>query len=243
MPDALAIVAKSMADDMLRLASISYNLANAASPGFKQEMMVSRAFSDHITASGMRLPTALGVTLSEPGIMLDHRAGSLQFTGNALDVALEGDGFFELAAQQGPVYTRQGNFQLDATGRLMSTMGFPVMGTAGEMHIASSQPRIDRDGRIYDDDDKLAGQLRVMRFSDPSKLLRAGAGMYAPAGQSAAQLQDARIRQGYLENSNVVPVHEMVRLIETMRHFESSQKVIQSYDEMLERAIRTLGEF
>jgi len=242
MADALAIAARSMADDMLRLGSISHNLANATTAGYKREMMVSRPFADYLmTAAGPGFAT-LAVSLPEPQVLLDHAAGSLQYTGNPLDIAVEGDGFFELSSENGPIYTRQGNFRLDGVGRLVSSGGLVVTGTGGEIRVVAAQPRIDGEGRVWDGD-LLAGQLRLVRFEQPQALIAVGAGGYVAGAQQPELWPQARTRQGYLEASNVVTTREMVRLIETMRHFESNQKVIQGYDEMLERTIRTLGEF
>lgn len=235
MIDAVTVAAASMSDDMLRLSAISHNLANVTTPGFKRDVVVAQNGFDR----------ALGLMPLAPGnshIVSDHRHASLRATGNALDVALEGDGFFELLGPTGPLFTRQGDFRLDTVGRLVSSTGLAVQGSAGEILLTSSQPRIERDGRIYDGDKPL-GQLRVVDFDDPRTLLKVGSGLYATADGSPVEKAEARVRQGHLENSNVTSTNEMVGLIETMRHFESNQKIIQSYDEMLERAIRTLGDF
>jgi flagellar basal-body rod protein FlgG len=158
---------------------------------------------------------------------------------------LEGPGFFELAGAEGPLYTRQGDFHLDARGRLVNAGGMAVMGTGGEIFLLGGEHKIERDGRIFEDGKQVA-QLRIVDLHQPDALLKAGNGLYAaPAGGPPAQIAadaQTQVRQGHLENSNVQSVSEMVRLIETLRHFESQQKVIQGYDEMLERAIRSLGE-
>ncbi len=243
MADALAIAARSMADDIARLAAISHNLANAATPGFKAEIAVSRPFVEFIQAAMTGGSASLATTLPELQSWTNHRAGPLQYTGNALDIAIEGDGFFELEDASGPVYTRQGSFQLDAGGRIVDAAGRVLLGSGGEMRIGdSAAPRIDASGRVFDGETPL-GSLRIVRFEQPQALDRLGAGVYAGNAQAAQPVADPRVRQGYVEASNVVASNEMVRLIETMRHFESNQKVIQGYDEMLERAIRTLGEF
>lgn len=241
--DALAIAARSMADDMARLATISHNLANAATPGFKREMTVSRPFVEFMHVAAMQGAAALAVTLPEIQSWTNHAVGPMQSTGHGLDLAIEGDGYFELEDPSGgAVYTRQGKFQLDGNARLVDAEGRVVQGNGGEIRIDAVAPRIDRQGRVYDGE-SLVGQLRVVRFENPQSLVKLGGGAFTAAGQAAEPVADPSIRQGYLEASNVNTVNEMVRLIETMRHFESNQKVIQGYDEALERAIRTLGEF
>lgn len=242
MSDALSIAATSMMDDMQRVASISNNLANVTTPGFKRELTANAGFADYILSPQLKQMSLLPVRLPASQFVPDNQPGSLRQTGNPLDLALEDDGYFELIGPQGPLYTRQGSFQLDAAGRLVNHDGRAVMGTGGEITLANGQPRIARDGQIFDAD-KLVGQVRVVRFADPRVLEKAGGGVYVATQDGAAETVNARMRQGHLENSNVVTTTEMVRLIETMRHFESNQKLIQSYDDMMERAIRTLGDF
>lgn len=242
MADAIAIAARSMADDIARLAAISHNLANAATPGFKADIAVSRPFAEFIQAAMTGGSVSLATTLPELQAWTNHRAGPMQYTGHALDLAIEGDGFFELEDESGPVYTRQGAFQLDGNGRIVDAAGRAVQGSGGEMRIDSAAPRIDAAGRVFDGE-KPVGSLRIVRFEQPQALAKLGDGLYAANAQAAQPVAEPRLRQGFVEASNVVAANEMVRLIETMRHFESNQKVIQGYDEMLERAIRTLGEF
>lgn len=242
MIDALGLVAGSMIDDMARLAAISNNLANVASPGFKREIVIDRQFNDYLGINALPRTAGIGGEPLPSQIKIDHRPGSLRFTGHALDLAIEGDGFFELLTDAGPVYTRQGNFQIDSRGRVVSMSGEPVAGTGGEIALATSQPRVDSDGRIFDGE-KLVSQLRIVHFRDPGSMVKVGAGIYQSIGPNDIEKVQGRVRQGHLENSNVVTVNEMVKIIETMRHFEANQKVIQGYDDMLERAIRTLGNF
>lgn len=239
MSDVLAIAAKSMADDMARLATISHNLANATTPGFKKDITVSRPFVEYLQTYGATGPQTLATTVPVPGTVIDYKAGSLRYTGGPLDVAIEGDGFFELQTDQGPMYTRQGNFQIDARGRMVTAEGTPL---AGDITVTTGQPRIDQQGKVWDDD-KVVGQIRVVAFERPIALQKVGSGLFMAPAAGTGQPQDSRVRQGYLENSNVGSVGEMVSVIETMRHFEANQKLIQGYDEMLDRAIRTLGEF
>lgn len=239
MSEILAIAARSMTDDMARLATISHNLANATTPGFRKDLVVSRPFRDYLQVDGPAGRQMLATTVPVHDTVVDHRAGSVRYTGGPLDVALDGPGFFELAAENGPLYTRAGNFQVDARGRLVSADGIPV---AGDITLTSAQVRIDAQGRVWDDD-RPAGQLRVVAFERAGELRKIGHGLFIAPTQTGTVTEEARVRQGFLENSNVVSLNEMVAVIETMRHFEASQKLIQSHDELLDRTIRTLGEF
>jgi flagellar basal body rod protein FlgG len=181
----------------------------------------------------------LATSLPVPDTVVDYRAGSVRYTGGSLDVALDGDGFFELQSEQGPVYTRNGNFQIDASGRIVHPSGLPL---AGDLTLTTMQPRIDAQGNVYEND-RLVGQLRIATFDPRTPMAKQGEGLFVAPDAAVSRITGSKVRQGFLENSNVVTVTEMVNVIETMRHFEANQKLIQGYDGMMDRAIRTLGEF
>ena len=237
MADVLAIAAASMAQDVARMTTISHNLANALTPGFRREMAAARPFIDHLGG-------AAAAALLQPAaaVLTDQRQATLRATGAPLDLALEGEGFFEVQAPDGPAYTRHGEFHLDAGGRLVTSAGLAVMGQGGDIVLGSGRVRVDAQGRVFEDD-RPAGQLRLVRFEQASALRASGDGLFRADGVVPAPAADLRVRQGQLENSNVSTMTEMVRLIETMRHFEASQRLVQNVDDSLGRAIRTLGEF
>ena len=106
----------------------------------------------------------------------------------------------------------------------------------------AQQLRIDTQGRVFEDQ-RAAGQLRLMRFEHPEALVPVGDGLFRAPAEAASPVDAPRVRQGHLENGNLQTAAEMVRLIETMRHYEAGQKLIQGVDEILGRAIRTLGEY
>lgn len=241
MIDALTATTSSMMNDMARLTTLSQNLANGTTNGYKKEIAVTRPFVEHLGVQGSA--AALAVTGPAAGSVTDFRAGAMKYTGNPLDVAAADDGFFEVQTDHGPAYTRAGNFRLDERGRLVTEAGLPVMGVGGELLLGTSQPLIDPEGKVFEGD-RQVGQLKMVRFTDPRSLTAAGGGLFR-AGPSSTVSTDGynRVRQGYTEASNVDSMAEMVRMIETMRHFESGQKLVQGYNDMLERSIRTLGEF
>jgi len=242
MPDGAAIAAASMAVEMQRINLVSHNLANTLTPAYKRLWPVTAAFNDVLTAVSAESPG-----LSEAGSALDQavdfRSVPLRQTGNALDLAIEGKGFFEIHDGEKIYFSRLGNFSLDATGRLTTAAGMAVAGLGGDIRLQNGQVRIDSLGRIYEKDQQVA-QLKLIAFQDAAKLVPTGAGLYT-ADSALVQVVDEniKVRQGYTESSNVVAADEMVRLIEAMRRFEGGQKVIQWYDDMLEKALSRLGEF
>lgn len=244
MPDAISIAARVMADDLFRLNVASQNLANAGTAGYKREVVAAQPFSEMLRAGLPAQGAARLIPVSMPALAtaLDARPGPLTRTGNPFDVALDGEGFFELAGEAGPLYTRQGSFRLDAQGRLVSPGGLPVMGTGGELSLAGTQPVIDAQGRVHDGS-RLAGQLKIVSFATPRALVPLGAGLYRAEQVAQSALPAGGVRQGFLESSNVVALPEMVRIIEITRRFEAAQRIVQGYDGMLGSAIRALGEF
>lgn len=262
MQEVFAIALASMHHDVNRLDRIALNLANAGTPGYKREVVAVQPFALVLDAArGTEgLATHAGITTDEPErtpgalrVLTDMRPGSLKITGHPFDVALEGGGFFEVSTPEGLAYTRHGEFRLDALGRLVTAQGHPVMGASGEILLTTRTPVIDAQGRITEPDAVTGpsavdpgtpiARLKVVRFDDERSLRRLGSGLFAPgSGMTEVREGEVQVRQGSLENANVSSMHEMVQLVETMRHFESMQRVAQGYDEMLGTAIRKLGD-
>ena len=242
MVDMLAAAQGGMLDDVQRMQVISHNIANSTTPGFKREIVTSRAFAGYIDQA-MRPGQINTYPGAQPQgqVVIDHSQGTLRYTGNPLDVAIQGDGYFEVMTAQGPAYTRQGNFRIDSTGRLLTVTGLPVLGNGGEIVLSGDKPVIDHSGKITEGQREVA-QLRTVLIADPSTLTEAGSGLYLPSASTQTSDGTAGIRQGYLEAANVTVMDEMVHLIETMRHFESSQRLMTGYDEMLDKAINVVGE-
>jgi len=240
MMNALSAAQSGMLNDIQYLHNISNNLANSGTAGFKKDMTIIRPFLDQLNQASAG--DYMSASPAQSSTFVDHSPGMLKFTGNPLDVALKDDGFFEVTSAQGAVYTRQGNFQVDASGRLVTANGPPVAANGGEIRLNSDQPVIDQNGKVWEGD-KMVGQLRVVKFTNVDDLSKLGGGFYSSTPSAGMQeMPQAGVRQGYLEASNVVPMDEMVRMIETMRHFESSQRIIQSYDEMMDKAINVIGD-
>jgi flagellar basal-body rod protein FlgG len=243
-----AVALTGMQQDMSRVDRVALNLANVATPGYKREVVAVRPFAAVVEAqAGAGTPSVPGV----PGavqVLTDARAGTLRMTSQPLDLALEGEGYFEVVTEAGPAYTRQGSFRLDARGRLVTMQGLPVMGVDGELQLATGSPTIDPTGRITDPAGAGApgaavARLKIVSFEAPSALARLGDGLLAPPpGMAGRDAPSTTVRQGALENSNVDSTQEMLQLIQAMRHFESMQKVVQGYDELQSVAIRRLGD-
>jgi flagellar basal-body rod protein FlgG len=247
-----------MQQDMARLERISMNMANATTPGYKREVvsplpMNTGTFSDAMRSVGASQQAAQAeVSGNAAGTLLiqtDARSGTLKSTGQSLDVALTMPGFFEISTEAGLAYTRQGSWQLDARGRLVTAQGNPVMGQGGEIVLTRPNPVIDAAGQVFESkpgggaEATPVAQLKVVQFDNAKDFRRVGDGLLS-TDQAPTQLADGdvQLRQGFLENSNVSSMQEMVQLIQSMRHFESMQRVALGYDEMIGGAVRKLGE-
>lgn len=226
----------SLQHDMARVDAVAANLANVSTPGYKRQVVATRAFADQVDGA------------QAAAVLTDTRAGTLRTTGQPLDLVLAGDGWFEVLTDQGPAYTRRGNFSVDARGRLVTAQGHAVMGKSGELQLAGRTPTIDAAGNVSEilsagDAPVPVGQLKVLRFEPGQSLQRLGDGLVAPAERMLpVEDHEVQLRQGALENANVNTTHEMVDLIQTMRHFESVHRVVQGYDEMVGGAVRKLSE-
>lgn len=242
--DLMTVAGVAMQNDQLRLESISQNVANVLTPGYKRQTVLTSAFSAQLAGAAAGRDARLVALPGAPARMaIDPAAGAMRPSGNPQDVAIEGDSFFEVNTPAGPAYTRQGALRADLQGRMVANHGLPVMGEGGEISLTNAPFRIAPNGDVSQGE-RLAGRLKRVRFEHANALQALGNGLYSLGG---ASLKDAHsndpVRAGFQESSNVSSPQEMVRLTETVRHYESLQKVVQGYDESLEKAIRKLGDF
>lgn len=247
MSEILAIALNSMQNDMRQVEHVAMNLANTLTPGYKRQVAAPSSFGALVEQGTESTPSHPGRLAGAARTFVDVRPGALKHTGNSLDLAIDGQGYFEIATAQGPAYTRQGEFRVDERGRLVTAQGQAVMGNGGEILLSGAKPRIDRNGNVFDAGDPNAklpvARIKLVRFEDTGPMTSLGNGLLAPGG-GMVQLgtSDIHIQQGYLEGSNVSTQQEMVQLMQSARHFESIQKAIQGYDEAVDTAIRKLGD-
>lgn len=239
MSQILEILEIGMMGDLKQMQSISHNLANSNTVGYKKQVSFQQAMD---TAQLMQRDS--GNSFSQQ-TAVNHQMGMLKHTGQKLDVAIEGKGYFKLADQEGnQFFTRNGLFSVDGHGNLVNDKGYTVLNSDNSpISLSTENPRIDKKGQIWENNQVVA-TLGIAGFKDPQSLQIVGSTLYKGDGleQLPAEAMDG-IRQGYVEASNVTPMDEMVKLITTTRHFEITQRAVKAYDEMLEKAVRTIGEF
>ena len=245
-----AITLNALGNDQARIERVATNLANVQTPGYKRELWVERSGAPSAFAQAMSaMEATAGDPPSQPGALAlpqatlarDMHPATLRPTGRSLDLALSGAGLFEVATDHGPAYTRRGEFQVDARGRLVTPQGHALIGQGGEITVTSERVSVDAAGRVLENDKPIA-QLRVVD-AKAEQLSALGNGLYAAEG-SMQELPEGQVavRQGFLENANVDTAHEMVSLTTSVRHFEAMLRIVQGRDEMLGTAIRKLGE-
>lgn len=241
MVDPISLTVASMENDMQRMNVLANNAANALTPGFKREMM---ALSGQFNTVGS--PSGVASSLNAvplPSVVTDLSPGTPKKTGNPLDIALLGEGYLEVRTDQGLAYTRLGALHLDEQGRLVTQAGYAVSGVAGDIVLSTPTPVIERDGRIFEKGNQV-GQIKIVTFERPGQLLNVGGGLLVPQdGMAATEVVRPRLAQGQLESSNVDSAREMITLVQTFRHFEASNRILQAYDDVRDKAFRNLGQF
>jgi len=203
--------------------NVTNNLANASTIGFKEEYLRS------IAESNLPEQRENQTSRNNPNINLSQ--GMIQQTGNALDVALDGDGFFAIQTKDGELYTRKGNFHLNKNGEIVTSAGEPVLGDRGPIVARGKEIQIDKQGLITVDGGQI-GKLKIVTFDQPKMLERVGSGVFsAPAAAGVKVKDDPQLISNSLELSNVNAVQQMVTMIEIQRSLETYQRLIQTITE------------
>lgn len=229
-----------------RLNVISNNVANLNTIGFKKDQLsfekFSRALDTSMLAQGQYKVIPIDVIALSPSI--DLTPGTPVMTGNPLDVAINGEGFFVVNTDSGPRYTRAGSFQLDTENNLVTPQGYRVQGDGGDISIDTTTGNgiidIDTRGTITYDDAEV-DVLQVVKIP-PEALIRKGNNLFdIKPGYTPEPVERLSVNQSYLETANVEPVREMVEMIATQRAYDSFQRVIRSLNEAYSFSMRNVG--
>jgi len=225
-----ALMARSQALDI-----VANNLANTSTPGYRAEHNIFRSFL--ATASG-HLASNLNVAINDFGILsgnqLDFAQGNLDRTGNDLDFAVQGPGFFTIQTTKGQFYTRNGNFQVSPQGQLMTSEGDPVIGENGIIRIVGGPVNVSPDGTISVNG-AVAGKMKLVEFPAGTQLESVGKTYYSAPRNSAVASTNSTVAQGMLESSNVNPITSTVELISVQRYAEMMQRALRMFDSELNR--------
>ena len=217
------------------LDTIANNLANVSTAGLRASHNV---FGSVLATLGNSPLSVLNQDANDFGVLsgtqLDTTQGALVRTGNDLDLAMEGPGYFAVQTATGPVYTRGGNFRVSPQGQLITASGDPVLGDNGPITIVGTPVSISTDGTISAND-AISGRLKLVEFAPAVEVHSAGGTYYtAPAG-TAVPATNSQVRQGMLENSNVNPVTSVVEMITAEREVETMRRVLTMFSTELDK--------
>jgi flagellar basal-body rod protein FlgF len=224
---------------------ISNNMTNVSTPGYKMDRIMQSTFRDEMLYRYDRDgKTAVG-TVSRMNIaderVTDYTEGGIRETGDALDVGLTGNGFFVIDTGEGPVYTRDGSFNLDNEGYLTMPGVGRVQGTNGAIRLTTDNIIIDKQGNIISEDgNQFFGTLQIVDFADYGQLTKISGSVFRANAQPQAADRGTTVTQRYLEDSNVSMAEEMTRMISSQRILQSSAQLLKIYDQ-LEAKMVTLG--
>lgn len=206
---------------------VTNNLANADTNGFRAQ----RTFA-----------SAIGDALPVAGTALDTRAGALKQTGNSLDVALGGDGYFVVDTAQGERFTRAGSFRLDTSNRLVDQSGNPVLGEGGPIVLPRGTVSIDAAGGVSVDG-KMVDRLRIETVPAGTDMPHeAGTFLVPDPSRTAVDPASRSVQQGYLEDSNVNTIGSMVDMISIQRSYSAIQRTMTTLDGIRHTISNELGK-
>ncbi len=218
-----------------RLEIISNNIANVSTPGFKVSRPVFNAFTGE-DESGHEMLQNTYVSMYDSYV--NFAAAPLLETGNNLDFAIEGEGFFVVSTKDGPMYTRNGKFTINQEKKLVTAEGFPVLGKGGEINIDGKEINVENDGSVFVDK-SFVDIIKIVDFEDKKYLRNYGKNLFINTKEGSAEIipENSTIRQGHHEASNVDIMREMIEMIQTVRAYEAYSKIDQSLDDILGKLI------
>jgi flagellar basal-body rod protein FlgF len=230
---------------------VANNIANVNTSGYKadrsqfQEFLQSAAHEDNFVGKDRR------VSYVTEGLSFhDFTQGALEQTKNPLDVAIDGGGFLVVQTPAGERYTRDGGLQINNQGQLVTAAGNPVLGNSGPIVFQPTDKDVSvaADGSVtvvegVNRTDSVRGKLRLVSFADAQKLLKEGSNLFS-AGQGTAAQPDAasKVRQGFIEKSNVSSVGEMTRMMEVTRTYQQVSTLLQQEGDLHKTAIEKLAD-
>ncbi len=242
----IAIAASGMLAAQAQSEIVADNLANSRTPGYKEEtglltpfaeVVLSRVegeerFTDHQLGK-----TGNGVSVA--GVVRNMGLGIMEKTGRPGDIALVTAGLFVVQSPDGARYTRAGHFQLDQIGRLVTPDGYPLLGLQGEIKGLSPDFKVNPDGTVSDHN-QLIDRLQIVEIESEA-LIREGQTLFSSL-QTPIPATDIQTQQGMLEGSNVDLTGQTEKMLMVMRAYQANQKVIQTQDAILEKAVNEIGK-
>lgn len=233
-----------MLAETVRADATANNLANSNTTGYKKDVAISKDFASLLIRrinDGQESPAigTLGVGTLIDEIATIHTGGALSPSGNPLDFAIDGKGYFVVQTPAGERFTRNGSFSRNGQGELVTSEGHRVLGQNGAIIIPDGNISVEESGRITVDGVEV-GQIQVVEFANERELVKEGNSLFrAPTnGQQAT----GKVVQGCLERSNVNVIAEMMNMITGYRAYEVNAKTVQAHDQLLDKAVNEVGK-
>ncbi len=237
MSDPVTMIRQTMESDLRALGLVAQNVANAETVGYQRG--IATATGSFIDVAGEVAADAAAPT---PTVTIDRTPGALKASAEPTHVALAGPGYFVVSEDGRDMLTRRGDFRIDRDGNLSNVSGALVQGTQGPIQVGAGTLAIDAEGHVKVDGRDVDRLLVVEPWTDGAA---PAPGEGPPMSDGAGPLREVdhpQVRQGFLEQSNVSAVNEMINLMQVLRHFEMAQRYARGADDMLGTAIGTLGK-
>lgn len=222
-----------------QLDTVAHNIANSTTVGFRAENV---SFDTVLSTAGdqsVNFPV-------EAGMHPSTAQGTLQQTGNPLDIALSGEGWFAIETPQGVAYTRDGRLSISQFGELQSIEGYPVLDASAapiQLDTRSGPPTVYPDGRL-EVNGRIVGNIGVFEMPPENLTVRFGNSGFLAAGEALPLSPEAgtTVNQGFIEGSNVNPMLELANMIAISRNFESASSIVQRADDSVAKSVRELAK-
>ena len=232
-----------------KMETITNNITNVETTGYKKDHLVSRSFDDVLierrndTAvvglTQMVGPLDFGTRVDQ--IYTNYETGNFEETSRSTDMALVGDVFFTLSTPGGERYSKAGAFLINSQGFLTDGEGHFLLGNNGPVYVGSEDFSVDERGNVFVDD-QVINSLRIVTFADNENLRKQGSNLYFTVdGEQPVQAQECVVKQGFLENSNVEVAREMVDMMTVYRVYETNQRMLSMIDETVGKAVNEIG--
>lgn len=238
----LYIASTGMLAQRKKMNIVTNNIINIDTTGYKKDTLITRSFQDLMIErlNGSVIgPQNTGVHVDDVVTSFDQ--GDLEQTGRLSDLALEGEGFFVVNTADGLRYTRDGAFAVSSEGYLVNADGNYVQGNNGRIYVGSSTFAVNEQGSVIVNGTAV-DRLRIVTFADLTGLEKVGSNMFAAGSAGAPQpAADCKVRQGYLEGSNVNMAEEMVTMVELNRAYQVNQRVLTMVDQSLGKTVNEVG--
>lgn len=213
-----------------QLDSTALNVANVSTPAYKRQLRSSSLDVASFNSVLSRL-------------RVDHRAGKLIETGRTLDIAINGDGYFQLRSGDRTIYSRQGALSLDPSGRLVTAQGDVLQQAGGgDLTPGTAAITVATDGSVSNEDGRTLGRIALVRPRDVADLVAIDGSTFAIADEAAEAIDAPSVRQGALEASNVSLGDEMIATMAALRGAETGARLVQVYDDLMGKAISTFAQ-